>query len=68
MRKSGDYLVFPGGGTQFKDGVTHYIEYIQKVSVTVAIRPRVNAFDFVIVLLDLNCGCRLCRLLSGGRI
>lgn len=31
MRKSGDYLVFPGGGTQFKDGVTHYIGYIQKV-------------------------------------
>lgn len=29
--KSGDYLVFPGGGTQFKDGVTNYIESIQKV-------------------------------------
>lgn len=30
--KSGEYLVFPGGGTQFKDGVDHYIGYIQKVS------------------------------------
>lgn len=31
VRKSGDYLVFPGGGTQFKDGVNHYIDYIEKV-------------------------------------
>lgn len=29
--KSGDYLVFPGGGTQFKVGVTHYIESVEKV-------------------------------------
>lgn len=29
--KSGEYLVFPGGGTQFKEGVDHYIEFIQKV-------------------------------------
>lgn len=29
--KSGDYFVFPGGGTQFKDGVNNYIESIQKV-------------------------------------
>lgn len=29
--KTGDYLVFPGGGTQFKDGVTNYIESIEKV-------------------------------------
>lgn len=31
VRKSGDYLVFPGGGTQFKEGVTSYIEFIEKV-------------------------------------
>lgn len=31
MVKSGDYFVFPGGGTQFKDGVDHYIESIEKV-------------------------------------
>lgn len=30
--KSGDYLVFPGGGTQFKLGVNHYIESIEKVN------------------------------------
>ncbi|KAK7372528.1 hypothetical protein VNO80_05909 [Phaseolus coccineus] len=28
--KSGEYLVFLGGGTQFKDGVDHYIEFMQK--------------------------------------
>lgn len=31
VRKSGDYLVFPGGGTQFKEGVTNYIDFIEKV-------------------------------------
>ncbi|KAG2406725.1 methyltransferase protein [Vigna angularis] len=30
--KSGDYLVFPGGGTQFKEGVNHYTEYIEKLT------------------------------------
>ncbi|KAK2982490.1 hypothetical protein RJ640_026333 [Escallonia rubra] len=33
VRKDGDYLVFPGGGTQFKDGVNHYIDYIEKKTV-----------------------------------
>lgn len=32
--KSGDYLVFPGGGTQFKEGVNHYTEYIEKVYIS----------------------------------
>lgn len=31
VRKSGDYFVFPGGGTQFKEGVSHYIGFIEKV-------------------------------------
>lgn len=31
VKKSGDYLVFPGGGTQFKDGVMHYVDFIEKV-------------------------------------
>ena len=30
--KSDDYFVFPGGGTQFKDGVGHYIDSIEKVT------------------------------------
>lgn len=29
---SGEYLTFPGGGTQFKFGALHYIEFIQNVS------------------------------------
>lgn len=49
MRKSGDYLVFPGGGTQFKDGVTHYIEYIQKV---VRYAFLVNALDVYFVSVE----------------
>ncbi|RRT65186.1 hypothetical protein B296_00013565 [Ensete ventricosum] len=31
VRKSADYLVFPGGGTQFKEGVSSYIEFIEQV-------------------------------------
>lgn len=29
--KSGDHFVFPGGGTQFKEGVANYIQFIEKV-------------------------------------
>lgn len=31
IKVSGEYLTFPGGGTQFKHGVSHYIEVIQAV-------------------------------------
>ena len=31
VHKEHDYLVFPGGGTQFKDGVSNYIDFIEKV-------------------------------------
>lgn len=31
VRKTDDYFVFPGGGTQFKQGVTHYIDFVQQV-------------------------------------
>lgn len=31
MRKSGDYFVFPGGGTQFKEGVSRYVGFVEKV-------------------------------------
>lgn len=36
MVKSGEYLVFPGGGTQFKEGVNHYIKFIEEVYCHVA--------------------------------
>ena len=31
VRKSGDYFLFPGGGTQFKEGVDSYVNSIEKV-------------------------------------
>jgi hypothetical protein len=32
VTRSGDYLVFPGGGTQFKDGVGRYIQFVEQVT------------------------------------
>ena len=29
--RSGAHFIFPGGGTQFKDGVGQYIQFIEKV-------------------------------------
>ena len=31
VKVSGDYLLFPGGGTQFKNGALHYIDTIQQL-------------------------------------
>ncbi|KAF3773863.1 putative methyltransferase [Nymphaea thermarum] len=31
VKLSGQFLVFPGGGTQFKDGVAHYVQFLEKV-------------------------------------
>lgn len=33
VTRSGDYLVFPGGGTQFKDGVGRYIQFVEQVNI-----------------------------------
>lgn len=48
--KSGDYLVFPGGGTQFKQGVTHYVESIEKIL------PSIQWGKHIRVVLDVGCG------------
>ncbi|KAJ0086202.1 hypothetical protein Patl1_08212 [Pistacia atlantica] len=32
VKVDGEYLTFPGGGTQFKNGALHYIDFIQNVS------------------------------------
>ncbi|ESW35567.1 hypothetical protein PHAVU_001G245500 [Phaseolus vulgaris] len=48
--KSGDYLVFPGGGTQFKEGVNHYTEFIQKTL------PAIQWGKNIRVVLDVGCG------------
>lgn len=36
VRRSDDYLVFPGGGTQFKEGVNKYIQFIEEVQFTLS--------------------------------
>ncbi|CAH9098232.1 unnamed protein product [Cuscuta europaea] len=48
--KSGDYFVFPGGGTQFKEGVNHYVESIEKTL------PKIKWGKNTRVVLDVGCG------------
>ncbi|KAM6583015.1 hypothetical protein CsatB_010017 [Cannabis sativa] len=50
VRKSGDYFVFPGGGTQFKQGVDNYIQFIEKTL------PLIKWGKHVRVILDVGCG------------
>ncbi|KAF6164860.1 hypothetical protein GIB67_017063 [Kingdonia uniflora] len=50
VRKSGEYLEFPGGGTQFKDGVENYIEFIEKTF------PSIKWGNRTRVILDVGCG------------
>ena len=40
VKVDGDYLTFPGGGTQFKHGALHYIDFINEVK-----------FDLDVILL-----------------
>uniref|UniRef100_A0A453DLX3 Methyltransferase n=1 Tax=Aegilops tauschii subsp. strangulata TaxID=200361 RepID=A0A453DLX3_AEGTS len=47
---SGEHLVFPGGGTQFKRGALHYIDFIQEAKKDVAWGKRTR------VVLDVGCG------------
>ncbi|KAA8546482.1 hypothetical protein F0562_002779 [Nyssa sinensis] len=50
VKVSGDYLTFPGGGTQFKNGALHYIDSIQKSLPDIAWGKRSR------VILDVGCG------------
>ncbi|KAM7491890.1 hypothetical protein LguiA_034811 [Lonicera macranthoides] len=50
VRKSDEYLIFPGGGTQFKDGVHHYIHYIEQTLPAIEWGKRTR------VVLDVGCG------------
>uniref|UniRef100_A0ACD5YD69 Uncharacterized protein n=1 Tax=Avena sativa TaxID=4498 RepID=A0ACD5YD69_AVESA len=47
---SGEHLVFPGGGTQFKYGALHYIDFIQEAKKDLAWGKRTR------VILDVGCG------------
>jgi len=50
VKVSGEYLIFPGGGTQFKHGALHYIDFIQEAKKDVAWGKRSR------VVLDVGCG------------
>lgn len=50
VKVTGEYLTFPGGGTQFKHGALHYIDFIQETVPEVAWGKRSR------VVLDVGCG------------
>ncbi|XP_072964746.1 probable methyltransferase PMT26 [Typha angustifolia] len=50
VKVSGEYLTFPGGGTQFKHGALHYIDFIQESLPDIAWGKRSR------VVLDVGCG------------
>lgn len=50
VKVTGDYLTFPGGGTQFKHGALHYIDKIQEALPDIAWGKRTR------VILDVGCG------------
>ncbi|KAI4364332.1 hypothetical protein MLD38_020440 [Melastoma candidum] len=50
VKVSGEYLTFPGGGTQFQHGALHYIDFIQE-SV-----PDISWGNHTRVILDVGCG------------
>ncbi|KAJ0973205.1 hypothetical protein J5N97_021164 [Dioscorea zingiberensis] len=50
VKVSGEYLTFPGGGTQFKNGALHYIDQIQEALPDIAWGKQSR------VVLDVGCG------------
>ncbi|KAE8100508.1 hypothetical protein FH972_018403 [Carpinus fangiana] len=50
VKVTGEYLSFPGGGTQFINGALHYIDFIQKSLPAIAWGKRSR------VILDVGCG------------
>nr|VDD27385.1 unnamed protein product [Brassica oleracea] len=50
VKVTGEYLTFPGGGTQFKHGALHYIDFIQESVSDIAWGKRSR------VVLDVGCG------------
>ncbi|PIA28493.1 hypothetical protein AQUCO_06900042v1 [Aquilegia coerulea] len=50
VKVTGEYLTFPGGGTQFKNGALHYIDFIQDAVSDIAWGKRTR------VILDVGCG------------
>lgn len=50
VKKTNDRLIFPGGGTQFKHGALHYIDYVEESFPKIAWGRRTR------VILDVGCG------------
>ncbi|XP_077246426.1 putative methyltransferase PMT25 [Tasmannia lanceolata] len=50
VKVMGEYLTFPGGGTQFIHGALHYINFIQQAV------PRIAWGKHTRVILDVGCG------------
>ncbi|KAB1210538.1 putative methyltransferase PMT26 [Morella rubra] len=50
VKVTGEYLTFPGGGTQFKHGALHYIDFVQDSVSDIAWGKRSR------VILDVGCG------------
>lgn len=50
VKATGEYLTFPGGGTQFKHGALHYIDFIQESLPDIAWGKQTR------VILDVGCG------------
>ncbi|KAJ0097697.1 hypothetical protein Patl1_27985 [Pistacia atlantica] len=50
VKVEGEYLTFPGGGTQFKHGALHYIDFINETVPDIAWGKRSR------VVLDVGCG------------
>ncbi|KDP39437.1 hypothetical protein JCGZ_03719 [Jatropha curcas] len=50
VKVTGEYLTFPGGGTQFKHGALHYIDFINETLPDIAWGKRSR------VILDVGCG------------
>ncbi|KAK6924276.1 putative S-adenosyl-L-methionine-dependent methyltransferase [Dillenia turbinata] len=50
VKVSGEFLTFPGGGTQFKNGALHYIDFLQESVPDIAWGKHSR------VILDVGCG------------
>ncbi|XP_024959365.1 probable methyltransferase PMT26 isoform X1 [Cynara cardunculus var. scolymus] len=50
VKVTGEFLTFPGGGTQFKHGALHYIDFIQEIV------PEIGWGKRSRVILDVGCG------------
>ncbi|KAI3712853.1 hypothetical protein L1987_71421 [Smallanthus sonchifolius] len=55
VRATGEFLTFPGGGTQFVHGALHYIDFVQQMV------PEIAWGKHTRVILDVGCGFALER-------